>query len=1013
MHVGPAPYIIAQMHLRILVLLGLASLSLASASAAPVFTTLGTRDGLPNASVSGIVEDAQGFLWFGTEGGLARYDGNSFKLFRHVPFDATSLPHDQVQALFLDANVLWVGTFGGLGRLDLVAETFTSCANDPAREDSLCNDAVTSIARDSGGSLWVGTLGGLDLLDEATGRFTHFRNDERSPGSLPCDIVRSLKVDHAGRLWVGTSGGGLALFDHESRTFRAYRGRSGGARSSENAILSDYVMAIDEDSSGRLWLGTWRGGLTRFDPATGRFDNYPTADDRVYSLCASAEGTVYVGSRGGGLFEFDTASAAFTRRRASDSPGSLCSDVVHSMLRDSSGELWIGTDGGVSKLGDTGACFDAISAGPGGMPPGKVSSVLIDRLGSLWVSVHNEGLARREGATGAWRRYRHSGKDPSSLPDDIVNFLYEDEAGELWAGTNDGLARYDRGRDSFLVLGPGRGVGDSLSSGIVSAMLGDPEGGAWIGTYHSGLDHLVQKGGTRFFEHYSCDPGDNGSLSDNLVTALGYDASGRLWVGTNRGLDRMDEGGARPRFARYNYDAAKSGGVSSNSITTILLDSSKVLWVGSAGGGLMRYEPETDSFMSYTTSDGLPGNDVLRILEDASGKLWISTQGGLAVYDRASGRFRALSLRSAEFFSGAFSGDDGSLYFGALDRLYRFYPERVAFNDHRPPVAISSIQAKGRPGIGAMAASRLGLLDLSWRQNSVVFEFAALDYRDPERNLYSYRLEGFDADWSKPGRGHAATYSNLPGGRYVFRVRASNNDGLWNQEGIALPLKVGYAPWAQPWLFLLYALLLGGIGYALAYLRLGKSLREARAEGESLIQKLIETSSSMQSAATIDALTGLPNRKKLQEHLDLAFSRAVTMKLELAVVMIDIDHFAQYNDRYGRDAGDLCLRRVADTLRGAIKRPSDVVGRIGAEEFLLVLEETGIEGALAEGESARKAVEGQAIPADDSKPGLFLTVSVGCAALQPGADHSPYYLVEAAEKALMAAKQRGRNRTSD
>jgi diguanylate cyclase (GGDEF)-like protein len=982
-----------------------------SGFATPTFTTLGTRDGLPNASVSGIAEDAQGFLWFGTQGGLARYDGYSFKLFGHVPFDSASLPHDLVQTLYLDGDLLWAGTYGGLGRLDLQTEGFVTYANDPAKPDSLSNDVVTSIARDARGSLWVGTLSGLNRLDEKTGRFVRFRHEEGRRGSLPCDIVRAIRVDREGRLWVGTSGGGLALFDYAREDFRSYR-KAG------DSLLSDYVMAIDEDPSGRLWLGTWYGGLSLFDPASGLFENHPSPDERVYSLCASVEGKVYVGTWGGGLFEYDIASGRFARFRSGTSSGSLSNDVVYSMMRDSSGELWIGTNGGgVSRLGTAGRSFESIPAGEGSLPPGKIYSVLIDRLGYLWVSVYNEGLARRDPVTGLWKRYRHRAGARGSLPNDIVNFLREDARGELWAGTNDGLARYDRGSDSFSALKPKPGDPNSLSSEIVFAMLDDPEGGAWIGTFHSGLDHLAGGGSVPSFDHFAYDPGQATSLSDNLVTALAYDAAGRLWVGTNRGLNRLETGGGKPRFVRYIYDAAKPGGVSSDSIKTLFLDSRKVLWVGSAGGGLMRYEPETDSFVNYTRRDGLPSNGILRILEDASGKLWISTQAGIAVYDRSEGRFRHLSLinelRSAEFFSGAFGAADGSLYFGALDKLYRFDPGNYGFNDHKPPVAISSIAARGMPTLGAAAASRLKRLDLSWRQNSVVFDFAALDYRDPERNRYSYRLEGFDAEWSPIGPEHRATYTNLPGGHFIFRVRASNNDGLWNQEGLALPVKVGFAPWSSPWALILYAILLGGGGYFLASLHGRDSLRQARTEADSLLLKLIETSATIESAATIDALTGLPNRIKLQEHLDLAYARAVLMKLELAVVMVDIDHFKPYNDRHGRAAGEVCLRLVADALRGIVKRSSDLVGRYGGEEFLFILEETDIEGALAEGEAARQAVENLGIAREDSRPGPVVTVSVGCAALHPGAGHSPSYLVEAAEKALMASKQRGRNRTSD
>jgi diguanylate cyclase (GGDEF)-like protein len=1011
---------------------------------APLFSSLGTRDGLPNASVSSIAQDSQGFLWFGTQGGLARYDGYSFKLFAHAPFDAGSLTHDLVQTLYFDGDAIWAGTYGGLARLDLKTERFVSYSNDPARDDSLSNDIVTSIARDAKGSLWVGTLSSLDRLDEATGKFRRFRHDPADPASLPSDTVRVVKADREGRLWIGSSGGGLSRFDYAREGFVTYRkGAASDATSgldatigSDTSLLSDYVMAIDQDSSGRLWVGTWFGGLSLFDPASGRFENHPTADGRVYSVCAAEDGVVYVGTWGGGLFEYSIATGSFTRYRASGSSGSLANDVVYSLLRDVSGELWIGTNGGgLCKLGSSRRSYEAVSASEGGMPPGKVYAVLIDRRGYLWVGVYNEGIARRDPRSGAWRRYRHEEGNPRSLPDDIVNFLREDARGDVWAGTNGGLARYDAPSDSFgLMQQAGSRVG-SLSSRIVYAMADDPSGGEWIGTFRSGLDYWDRASGR--IEHYAHEGGRGDSLSDDMVTALGRDSEGRLWVGTNRGLDRLEgrDPGKGARFAAYRYDPAKPGGISSDSIRTIFLDSRKILWIGTVGGGLMRYEPETDSFVSYTEADGLPSNIVLRVLEDGAGNLWVATQRGIAVYGRAGGRFRGLSVnsdtKSAEFFSGAFAAPDGSLFFGALDRLYRFDPASYEFNDHRPPVALTSVSAKGRPPLGAAALAGLERLDLSWRGNSVSFEFAALDYRDPERNRYSYRLEGFEDAWSPPGPGHSAAYTNLPGGDYVFRVKASNDDGLWNEEGLALRLRVSRAPWASPWAFALYALLLAGGGYALARSSSRGSVSALRAEAEGLRAKLVAASASMENAAIVDSLTGLPNRHKVEEHLQLALSRAAGAKLDLAVLMVDIDHFKSYNDRYGKIAGNECLRRVAEALSACVRRSSDVVARYGGEEFLVVLEETSLEGALAEGEAVRRAVEALEIPRGDShggdshggdshggdrggavRPGGIVTVSVGCVSVQPEAGRSPASLVAEAEKALMAAKMLGRNRTS-
>jgi diguanylate cyclase (GGDEF)-like protein len=973
-----------------------------------LFSTLGTKDGLPNASVSGIVQDKTGYLWFGTQGGLARYDGYSFKLFERVPFDAASLPHNQVQTLYLDGGSLWVGTYGGLARLDLATERFKNYVHDPGDELSLSNDVVTCAARDSHGSLWVGTLSGLNRLDEPTGKFERFLNDPADPRSLPANVVRALEVDGAGRLWVGTSGGGLALFDPESRTFRSYRKGAAGGRS----LMSDYVMSIDEDSAGYLWLGTWYGGLSRFDPSTGESLNVALADDRVYVVSAAEDGVVLAGTWGGGLFEYDASTGKVERYRSTGTSGSLSHDVVYSMLEDRSGDAWIGTNGGgVCRLARSRRSFGAITASPDGMPQGKVYSVLRDERGYLWVGVYNAGLARRDPNTGAWRRYRHDPGNARSLPNDIVNCLFEDSSGALWAGTNDGLARYDRASDSFSVFRPEPGRADSLSSEIVYSIAQAPGGDLWIGTFRTGLDRWDSSSGR--FEHYASDPKDRSSLSDNLVNALETDSEGRLWVGTNKGLDLLEDG----RFRRYLYEPSRTSGISSDSVRTLFLDSKGAMWIGTAGGGLMRYEAETDSFISYTKRDGLPSNTVVRILEDGGGDLWIATQAGLVIYDRSAGRFRPMSvydeLGGREFFSGAFKDPDGALYFGSLDSLFRFDPESFEFNAHVPSVVLTEVSSPGRPGLSAAEVSRSGRLDLPWRGNSVRFLFSALDFRDPKRNRYSYRLEGVDQAWSESSDRREVTYVNLPGGRYSFRVRASNNDGLWNEEGLSISLRVGYAPWKHPAAMIVYAALFAAAGYALASWRLGLRLRAALADRDELRARLDETSARLDRASIVDALTGLPNRRRAEEILEESFSRSARAKAPLSALMADIDNFKSFNDRYGKAAGDECLVKVARALSSSLERSTDLVARYGGEEFLVVMQGVDVEGARAAAEKARKAVEDLAIPRGESKPSPVVTVSVGCASVEPESGQGPVLLVAAAEKAMFAAKQRGRNIASD
>ena len=305
----------------------------------PFFTTLGTQDGLPNSSISAIVQDSRGFLWFGTQAGLVRYDGYSFKLYENEPFVENVLSHNQVQTLFLDGDLLWIGTYGGLNRLDLSTNRITNFQYDSSKPDSLRDNLVVSIARDKTGRLWVGTAQGLDRFDEKTGTFIHYG----SPQGIPQVMIRDLHVDRQGRFWVATSGNGLFLYNDGTDSFTAI----GADKTKEDALPSPYVMSISEDPEGRLWFATWYGGISVLeDPVHFRFKTIRFTDDRLYFVNAQDPDLVYGGTWGGGLFIYSKSSGQIERIKTSDGTGSIPNDVVYACFLDKNRVLWIGTNGG-------------------------------------------------------------------------------------------------------------------------------------------------------------------------------------------------------------------------------------------------------------------------------------------------------------------------------------------------------------------------------------------------------------------------------------------------------------------------------------------------------------------------------------------------------------------------------------------------------------------------------------------------------------------------------------------
>ncbi|MBN2875489.1 MAG: hybrid sensor histidine kinase/response regulator, partial [Spirochaetales bacterium] len=313
------------------------------------FVNTGLREGLANASVSSMVQDAAGFVWIGTQGGLHRWDGRSFTLYENEPFDSTTLPHNLIQTMYMDDDgfTIWIGTYGGLTKFDTRTGEFSSWRHDSNDRASLANDVVVAVARDGLGRLWVGTLSGLDRLTEDGKGFIHYPVAPGQSGALAVGVIRSLYRDTSGELWVGSSGGGLYRYLPDTDSFKAYRANPDDT----HALQSDYVFSIQEDERGDLWFGQWFFGVSKLDRKTGLFVNYPLEDGRVYFVNTKIPGSVFAGTWGGGLFELDRTTGETRRYRSNtDRQWSLPHDTIYSMLVDASGNAWIGTNGGGFSL---------------------------------------------------------------------------------------------------------------------------------------------------------------------------------------------------------------------------------------------------------------------------------------------------------------------------------------------------------------------------------------------------------------------------------------------------------------------------------------------------------------------------------------------------------------------------------------------------------------------------------------------------------------------------------------
>ena len=795
------------------------------------FQRFSLEDGLSQNTVFSVIQDHRGFLWIGTQDGLNRYDGYSFQVFKHDPQKPNSLSSSSIISLYEDKDgLLWIGTWGGgLDSYNAQSGQFSRYQNDPANPSSLSQDIVTSILEDRQSHLWVGTCGGgLDLFNRQTGQFHHYQHDASVPSSLASDNVSKLFEDNSGNLWVGTGclgnpGRGLEKLDLQNVApygipvdhFTHYQNNP----KNDLTLSTDNVSSIAQDSSGMVWVGTGGytlkgAGLNRINPQTGIIERYQhnasdassLNSDDVMGLMVDASGILWVGTWGGGLdlADLNQLNAGYPLvfvHQTSDpyNSQSVSSNLIWSFLEDRSGVFWIGTaNGGLDKVNPQVQRFAVFRNNPGDATSliyDAVGPVLEDSQGRIWVATLGGGLERFDRQQATFTHFVESTSDPMSQQANTFMALYQDHSGTLWAGTLAGLGQFDpdTGKTTYYRHDAGNPL--SLINDNVASLTQDSSGRLWVGTL-GGLDYFDP--GSGIFTHMQV-PGLDTVLK--LVLA----ENNILWVGSwGQGLFRLDLStlsGAQVSSTRYTNDPANATSLADDNIVDILLSRTGSLWLGTEDG-MDRFDPASGRAQHFQVQNGLPDNSVLCMLEDHLGDLWISTNSGLSRFDPKTSLFRNFDvndgLQSNEFDSGACGiSRAGEMYFGGQKGLNVYNPDSIQDNLVAPQVVITSFSILNQPIEVDLSGN--SPVTLSYADNFIAFEFVALDFHDPQKNQYSYKLDGFDTDWVAAGTRRYASYTNLRGGNYTFEVKASNNNGIWSETGASIPVRVTPPLWQNWW----------------------------------------------------------------------------------------------------------------------------------------------------------------------------------------------------------------------
>ncbi len=799
------------------------------------FETISVEEGLAHENVYGLIQGPEGFIWFATEDGLARYDGRTFHVYEHDREDPAGTASKDLSTLYLGLQGrIWIGTWGeGLSLFDTDTGRFGHYAHREGDPTALSDGRVQTLLQTDEDTLWIGTFsGGLNRLDIPSGSMQSWQ-PVTSDSTRDRRIWSLASAGDAG-IWVGT-GKGLYRFDLRSEDFSSVVRLRGGDEHTDEVIRS-----LTRDRNGALWIGTDQG-LFRMS-GDGSAPEVIAPGQRqlgaINAVLEDSKGAIWIATGDSGLVRYLRAQQTFELfQHDPNLSGTLPANDIRALLEDRSSVLWIATrGGGVAKLDLKPAKFETWTHDPAerdGLGGPGVSALLEDDDGTIWIGTR-DSLDRLDPISKTIHSIRSDSARPDALPDGDVESLLLDRDGALWVGLyQKGLCEFDRMSEScirrFSTAAPPQ---FRLSDDSVRALHQDRQGRIWIAT-PGGLDRLEPSGEISRFRR---DPDDPASLSDGYTTSIFEDQAGTIWVGTDSGgVNRFDEASGGFRSFRRN---TTEGAIPSDRIRTFWQDSTGAIWIGTANG-LVKLDPASESFAAVPTP-GLPSANVLAILGDADGALWLSTTSGLARYDPRTRAVRAYyasdGLQANTFYSNAACATrSGRLYFGGIAGVSSFDPRAIPDNIVVPPVVITDFSVQGASRDFARPVWNLENVTLSPKENFFTISFAALDFTAPQGNRYRYKLEGVDDDWVQAGGRTNASYTAVRPGSYVFRVQASNNDGVWNEIGATLPILIPPPFWATSWFRVVFVLLVAGTIIAFIRYRL-HAIQQQRRDLESIVR---------------------------------------------------------------------------------------------------------------------------------------------------------------------------------
>jgi ligand-binding sensor domain-containing protein/methyl-accepting chemotaxis protein len=805
------------------------------------FDHIGTDKGLSQATVNCIYQDSKGFIWFGTNDGLNCYDGYSFRIFKFNPKDSTSISGNEISAIIEDNNgSLWVATRNdGINFYSKDTGKFTRFKNTETNKKYLSSNAIKAICFDKNGNIIIGTLGGgLNVLNIKTNNVKQYRYIENDNSSLGDNYIYSIVEESDGEFWIGSDCGTIDLFNVEKGTFKKYNFDSEYKKKRGINTLN-----LLKDHANNLWIGADGNGLYCLNSGKMMVRRYGYSNDgtgynnNILICLLEFDNKIYIGTDGGGINILDPVSSKF-RYVTNDplNPFSLNSNAIYCIFQSKDKSLWVATyQGGLNvyspykyKFGH----YTSVIGDPNSLSNKAVSAIFTDNENNIWIGTDGGGLNLFDETNNSFKIYKNNPQDPKSIGGNVIKSIYEDSKGNFWLGTYaNGLIKMDRNANTFFSYKNNDQNPNSINSNNVWAIFEDNKGNLWIGTMGGGLDKLDLE--TNTFTHLISEEKDINSLSSDAIKTIFQDSKENLWIGTEGGGLNLFNYQTK-KFTRYQNNPDDLKSIAGKDIRAIFQDSKGNLWIGTENGlCVLNYKDMT--FFYPEINDLLPNKIINGILEDKNGNLWITTNRGMTKYNPQKKISRNYDvgdgLQGNDFnYTSCFKSKvSGKMYFGGVNGFNVFNPEEIADNPIKPNIVFTRFWVLGKLiNSGDTINERIILskqisetekITLSHKENIFEIEFAALNFVSPEKNQFKYMMEGVDNDWIiTSANKRIASYMNLAPGTYTFKVKASNNDGLWSDNEAILKIEI-VAAWWQTMVFKIFLILIVLGGFYFAYKR--------------------------------------------------------------------------------------------------------------------------------------------------------------------------------------------------